>query len=163
MQDDQKAEFANSLELPVNNYELKPKISLTQPHWTVPLTFLTPCKTCSTTSTIQTQMFLQPHRRAGHLPSVLSSACSNLCSFSPLSPCHVFINMRLFLVFFPSVFILDFILTYLLTFSFHLMVLLLNVWYHKRLNTSVYEMCPSGVSRLAFISCNEILYFWDQS
>lgn len=89
-------------------------------------------------------MFLQPHLHAGHPPSVPSSACSNLCSFSPLSPCHVFINMRLFLLFFPPVFILDFILTYLLTFSFHLMVLLLNVRHHKRLNTSVYETCPQG-------------------
>lgn len=80
----------------------------------------------------------------------------SLLIFSPLSPSHVFTNMRLFLLCFPSVSMLDFIVIYLLTFFLLLMVLLLTVRYHKRLNTSVYKRCPSGF----FQACFYILQ-WD--
>lgn len=70
IQDDQKVQFANSLELPVKNYMLKHKITLTQLHWTVTLMSLTLSKTCSSTSTMETQVFPQPCCCAWHPLSV---------------------------------------------------------------------------------------------
>lgn len=154
-----KEEFVNSLELQINSCKLKTKISLTQPHRATnashPLWDLQLYQHCPNTNvSSSTPACLAPY------------FCAPLCLFksrlifSPLSLCDVFINRRSFLLFFLSVFILDLILIYLLSFSLLLMVLLLNVQYHQRLNTSVYDRCPSGFSRLAFTSCNEILYFW---
>lgn len=82
----------------------------------------------------------------------------SLLIFSPFSPCHVFINMKLFLLCFPSVFILDFTVIYLPTFFLLLRVLLWTIWYHKRINTSVYKEVPLKIFQ-TFFYCTA-LKFW---
>lgn len=107
----------------------------------MPLLFLVLSETCSSTSTEQTQMFPQPCWHAWHWISVLFST-SDLCSFTHFSYPAMFSLTR---DYFCSAFLQSsYIVIYLLTFFLPLMVLLLTLWYHKRLNTSVYMRCPSG-------------------
>lgn len=75
--------------------------------------------TCSVATMKVSSTTLPLARYGWHLLSVLFSALSILTSLTVI---FFSINMKLFLLFLPSVFILDFILIYSLTFSLLLMV-----------------------------------------